>query len=328
MAGAARRRALLVGIEEYENERLVGCVEDAEQMRDLLSTHAAGEANYRTNSVLSSDGPVTRSTLRSALDEHFANADGFDLLLYFSGHGAVSSWGAELVTYEYSDPGTGGVSMHEIAALASKTKAREVIVIFDCCFSGAFSDPVEKPLDILAEQALVKEDMSIMAGSRGSQLAFGNDSGGFFTSALVRGLEGAAGDLFGNVTPLRLHEFALRAFEQETAQQPVLKTYHVHPPVLRRVNPLIARQTLDKVLTLFPDPDDAISITPEQVQAPTGVPSTAQEEFFDLARLERVGFIELEGVECLGHAAGAGNVIKLSSLGRYYYELVEQNLLS
>ena len=328
MAGASRRRALIVGIDAYENSILAGCVEDAERISALLAEHADGNKNYNTNTILSSDGDVTRATLRSELDAHFSNADGYDLLLYFAGHGAVSNWGPELVTYDYSAPETGGVSMQEIAALASKSKAREIVTILDCCFSGGFSDPVDKPLDVLAEQALVKEDMSIMAASRSSQSAFGDDSGGFFTSALVRGLEGAAADIFGHVTPLGLHEFACRAFEQDPTQQPVLKTYHVHPPVLRQVGAPVPRQTLDRLLALFPDPAAGIAISVEQAVTPTETPSAEQQEFIDLAKLDSVGFIEVDGPSCLSHAAGAGEVVRLSPLGRYYHELLEQELLA
>jgi Caspase domain len=328
MAAANRRRALIVGIDAYENSILSGCVEDAERISELLAKHADGNRNYNTNTILSSHGDVTRATLRSELDAHFSNADGFDLLFYFAGHGAVSNWGPELVTYDYSAPGTGGVSMQEIAALASKSKAREVVTILDCCFSGGFADPVDKPLDTIAEQALVKEDMSIMAASRGSQSAFGTDSGGFFTSALVRGLEGAAADIFGHVTPLGLHEFACRAFEQDLTQQPVLKTYHVHPPVLRQVNPRISRQTLDRLPTLFSDPDAAIAVTADQAVPPGDAPSAEQQDFAALARLAGVGMIDLDGFASLGHAAGEGDVVRLSPLGRYYYELLDQSLLA
>jgi hypothetical protein len=328
MAGVNRRRALIVGIDDYENDYLDGCVEDAERMKALLEKHGDDRPNYITQTIISSEEEqVTRATVRDALDQHFAYADGFDLLFYFAGHGVVSNWGAELVTYDYS-PGTGGVAMQDIATLARKSKAREVVIVLDCCFSGSFADPPDQPLDAVAGQARLTEDMSILAASRDSQASFGDDSGGVFTSALVRGLEGGAANVLGHVTPLGLHEFVSRAFEQDPNQQPVLKTYHVHQPVLREVPPRVPRAILDRLPTLFGEPDAAIAISAAHVETFEGQPSAVQDEFATLSVLASAGLVDLDGLVSLSHAADAGNVITLSPLGRYYYELLEEERLS
>jgi uncharacterized caspase-like protein len=328
MAGVNRRRALIVGIDEYENDYLGGCVEDAERMKAVLAKHADNRPNYNTQTIVSGENEqVTRGRLRAALDQHFAFADGYDLFFYFAGHGVVSSWGPELVTYDYS-PENGGISMQEIAVLAQKCKAREVTVVLDCCFSGSFADPPDQPLDAIAAQTVLTEDMAILAASRDSQASFGDDSGGVFTSVLVRGLEGAAANVLGYVTPLGLHEFVSRAFEQDPNQQPVLKTYQVHQPVLREVEPRVPRALLDRLLTLFSEPEATIGISTDHVKPPDGELTMAQEEFAALSILFGAGLVELRGLASLSHAADGDNVIALSPLGRYYYELLEEQRLS
>lgn len=328
MGADPRRKALIVGIDDYPEDPLAGCAEDAARMKDLLGYHEDGRANYSTNTLSSGDETVTRARLREALEDHFLGASGYDLVFYFAGHGvATKGWGGELVTSDYSSA-EGGISMRDVANLANDSRAREVVVILDCCFSGAIADVPEKPVDLLVEQAQIREDVSIMAASRQSQAAFGDDSGGFFTSALARGLEGAAADAFGNVTPIGLHECARVAFAQNVSQRPVFKSYHVHPPVLREVRSRTSLETLKRLTELFPELESKIAITAAHAEAPGDEPTDEQKVFKDLSRFSHLGLIDLDGFDALSHAADRGEVITLSPLGRYYWELIDDGNLS
>ena len=95
------KRALLVGIDDYVHHPLTGCVADAEAMAAVLERNEDGSLNYAVHLHTSATEPIDRPTLRTLLAELFKNAQGADLLFYFSGHGAQSPWGAELVTQDY-----------------------------------------------------------------------------------------------------------------------------------------------------------------------------------------------------------------------------------
>jgi len=61
-------------------------------------------------------------------------------LFYFSGHGMITSIGGFVITTD-TESYDEGVAMDEILSYANQSKAREKIIILDCCHSGAFGRP-------------------------------------------------------------------------------------------------------------------------------------------------------------------------------------------
>ena len=146
-----RRRALLVGINHYENASdLSWCVDDTLAMCQVLKYHENGDPNFacrvllgleqalNSNQVLdASNGPVTFNSLRSELEDLFS----FDNLVpfYFSGHGYSTSNGVYLV----SQDGTNmlpGILLNDILDMVNASPAREIFLVIDTCFSGAFAE--------------------------------------------------------------------------------------------------------------------------------------------------------------------------------------------
>ena len=85
---AERRRALVVGIDDYPDAPLAGCVNDANAMGKLLRAHEDGSPNFSVKAMLQPSQVVTRSGLRAALAKLFSDLDEADVaLFYFSGHG-------------------------------------------------------------------------------------------------------------------------------------------------------------------------------------------------------------------------------------------------
>src|SRR5262249_8388343 len=85
-------------------------------------------------------GGITKVLLGKKVHDLFAVGDSDIALLYFSGHGTVTSVGGYILTTDtqtYDE----GVAMDEILAYANHSPAREKIIIFDCCHSGAFGSP-------------------------------------------------------------------------------------------------------------------------------------------------------------------------------------------
>mgnify|MGYP003580945337 CR=1 FL=1 len=93
------KRALIVGIDAYENAPLKGCVGDARSMSDVLSCHQNGSPNFDCETLVAPDSEITKPVLKQKIEELFAHEADM-ALFYFSGHGAVNNLGGYLVTQD------------------------------------------------------------------------------------------------------------------------------------------------------------------------------------------------------------------------------------
>lgn len=148
--GAPARRALLVGVDAYENVRsLKGAVADARAMQDFL----VARAGYRPEEVrLLLDGEATRDGILAAARDWLVagTGPGDEAFLFFSGHGFQQPDGADrdesdgmdetLVPVDASVDGNGVVHGmivdDELAALLDELAGRRVRVVVDACHSG------------------------------------------------------------------------------------------------------------------------------------------------------------------------------------------------
>src|SRR5258708_5827984 len=95
------KRALIIGIDAYDNvHQLTGCVADAVAVRDLLQRNADGSPNYGCRLLVhgpdQSSERITRAALREACRDLFDYSG--EVVLYFSGHGALTETGGYLAT--------------------------------------------------------------------------------------------------------------------------------------------------------------------------------------------------------------------------------------
>jgi hypothetical protein len=260
------RRALIVGINTYEHaSRLSGCVADAEAMGAILERHADEKPNYECRVLLDNmeDGSsITRAALRKACTELFSDIKD-DVLFYFSGHGALTPFGGHLCAFD-SQRNDWGIPMQEIVELANASKAREILMILDCCHSGDFADPSllnagsgRDPL------AVLRENMTVIAASLGPQPSLEAGGHGVFTSAVLDALEGGAADHMGWVTASSIYAYVDRRFGSWDGQRPVYKSYATGVRVVRECAPLIDRLKLHQIVGLFPTHDFIYQLDPE-----------------------------------------------------------------
>ena len=325
MNGASRRKALLVGISEYADDDLPGCDLDALNMAGVLETHEDGRANYSTITVTSLEKEVTRSILRTEITRLFTNVEGHDVLFYFSGHGARTEWGVDLVTYDFTAPDDYGVSLADIANLANASRAREIVIILDCCFSGDIANEQAKFPQEELQLMRLRQDVTVMAASRSEELSWGGADGGDFTKVLLAGLKGAAADLAGNVSAMDLHLVATRAFAGAWEQRPVFKSHYVFPPVLREVSSRLDERLLGELQNLVDEPDATLVLDEAFVGTRPIAPSRRsrkQRNFDDLCELMAQGLVRPDGVPDLSLAIRTGAKVSLTERGKYYWALV------
>ncbi|WP_078913632.1 MULTISPECIES: protein kinase domain-containing protein [unclassified Streptomyces] len=217
----ARRRAICIGIDEYEGDaRLDLCVADATAVAGYLR---APEFGFDVDLLVNQQAnlPNIRRALLSAMSEELEF-----FVLYFSGHGMVTDLDAFLVTVDFQ-PLAEGVSLADLARYMEKIsqKTQHCVTILDCCHSGAgqFGEARQliTPEEIDRGLPARTESRSLLAACRPEQESIEDSryGHGLFTYMLLLGLSGDAADPQGNVTVGGLSEFIDRNLEAVGAEQ-------------------------------------------------------------------------------------------------------------
>lgn len=324
------RKALIVGIDEYASiSRLYGCVNDANQMRNVLARHSDGSPNFDCLVVAGSDAsqPVRRSNLRAAIEELFAGKNDVSLL-YFSGHGYIESTGGYLCAGDTED-GNDGIPLSEIMTFANRSESGHRIVILDSCHSGiAGTHP------ILGTASEIHEGVTILSASTAEQYATEENGAGIFTTLLVDALNGAAANLIGDVTPGAVYAHVDQSLGP-WGQRPVFKTNVDRFVSLRTAEAPVPLSELRQISNLFPAPGFHFQLDPtfeperaiEYKSVDAAVPPPNPENtrtFATLQKYNRVGLLVPEGAPHMWHAAMESKTVRLTALGEYYRALAER----
>lgn len=214
------RIAVVVGIGDYPDpaDRLAFCAADALAVSDVLSRPEYG---FQTLTLFDKDATLhnIEDLLRVAFDE---SPD--TLVFFFAGHGCETAFENYLVTYD-------GQSMREGFALSSLAryadrfaeKGANVVVLLDCCHSGAATPSAidGSVLGARAIEAAFPESSArvVIAGCRAVEYSYESDESehGLFTASVLSALEADAIDFEGRVTVPALFQSvasALRGQEQ------------------------------------------------------------------------------------------------------------------
>lgn len=314
------RRALCVGIDEYGEDSLRGCVSDAQRMHAVLSRHENDSPNFDSRMLVAPVGEgkkvVTRPILREQLEQLFG--DKADLaFLHFSGHGTTNSLGGFLVTQDatrYDD----GVPMRDVLQLANASPVSEVVITLDCCHSGAFGNLPE--FDNATAQ--LREGVSVLTASRGDQPSVEQHGGGLFTSLVVDALEGGAADLLGEVTAASVYayvEAALGAWEQ----RPLFKAHVSRLRPIRCCIPPVDKQLLRRLPELFPLPAEDLPLDPSYEDTSDASDAGHVKTFKELQELYRVHIVVSVDAPHMYGAAMKSTACRLTDSGRYYWRLAK-----
>ena len=301
------RKALIVGINDYPTSPLNGCVNDAHAIEHLLERHADGSKNFNTVLLTCSLGQVPKAELRAAIEQLF-HGDNEIALLYFSGHGSISSTGGYLVTTDakrYDE----GVSMDQILSLANNSKAKDKIIFLDCCHSGAFGTPNIGGGDV----AQLAEGVSVLTASRDTESAVETNGLGVFTALVAQALEGGAADLLGRVTPGSIYAYVDSALGP-WGQRPVFKTNVTRFTSLWKTPPPVRLSVLHNLIEYFPNQQDEHKMDPAyEDSVPSHDPKKAA-IMKELQKLVAVGLVKPVGEEHMYYAAMNSKSCRLTPL--------------
>jgi hypothetical protein len=316
------RKALCVGINNYPSAPLSGCINDATCIAELLEKNGDNSPNF---DVKFETDTASKSILKGLIDNLF-NGDCDTALFYFSGHGFINEIGGYIVTPDakkYDE----GVPMHEILALANKSKSKDKIIILDCCHSGNIGN-----LNTDANTAALSEGLSILTASRDMEPAIEINGHGVFTNLLVEALKGGAADVRGHISPGSVYSFidqSLGAWDQ----RPVFKTNVTRFTSLRTVIPHVPTETLREIISFFKDPKDEFRLDPSfedtnsldkkhEVIKPYAIKENTV-IFKKLQQLQSVGLVVPSGTDYMYFAAMESKSCRLTALGHHYWRLVK-----
>jgi formylglycine-generating enzyme required for sulfatase activity len=224
-----KRLALLVGISEYPEFKdlkpLHGSLLDVDAMRRVLVTN--GE-------FAEEDVVILKNALRQEIEESIHNLFNArerqkdDLVLfYFSGHGIVDEGNKLFLgTPSTRKEGHKIVKPTTVAATylqeaMSESKSQHQVLIFNCCFSGAFAQGMTVMDDgsVNLKNQLGGKGRAILTSSSMVQPSFQPDGEmSIYTRYLVEGIETGAADQDGDskISIDELHEYAALKVSQES----------------------------------------------------------------------------------------------------------------
>lgn len=212
-----------------------------------------------------------------------------------------------------------GVAMAEILSLANRSPSREIIIILDCCHSGAFgaNPAIDSP------HAHLREGVSVLCASRSLGSAAEIDGRGVFTGLVVEALYGGASDLLGRTTVADVFAFVDRHLGP-WQQRPMFKCNVSKLVPLRSTNPRIAVSALHRLPEIFPAPDSYYQLDSAYESYDERADRT-QAEVYNLIRLYRsVGLVGSDPHQDLLSVSMSGGYCRLTKLGQYYWHLVSQ----
>jgi uncharacterized caspase-like protein len=318
------RKALVIGINNYPNTELFGCINDASAFGNTLKTNGDGSPNFDVRLLTD---VTTKGDLKGHIKELFAGKCE-TALFYFSGHGLFDeSGGGIIVTPDFKDNDE-GVSMDDILHIANESKAQNRVIILDCCHSGSFGSPQLTG----GRSAQIGEGVSILTASKSDEASVEVNGHGIFTNLLLDAMQGGAADLRGHITPGSIYSYIDQALGPWD-QRPVFKTNITRFTSLRTVTAQVSPDIFRNLNKYFTAPEDHFQLDPsfeftndpkiehEFVEPYADAKNVSV--FKDLQKLTSVGLIVPVDEQHMYFAAMNSKSCKLTALGFHYWRLVK-----
>jgi len=208
VAGTPQRAnyAVIVGIEDYRHvPKVPGAGSDAQRFASMAQA-TLGIPLSNIHIILNE--AATKSDIEMQLDWLKASVtSGGRAYFFFSGHGAPEpSSGTSYLLPQNGNPtnlARSAIKLDDVMRELNATKAKEVVVFLDSCFSGAGGrsvlPPGARPL-VRVQTPPSKPKVAVFASSTGSEISGGATSveGGLFSHYVTEGLGKGDADMDGD----------------------------------------------------------------------------------------------------------------------------------
>lgn len=316
------RKALVIGINKYSYGELNCCINDANEISKLLQRNHDGTVNFDVKEKHDVDSKELKKLCKDLF-----SSDPDVSLFYFSGHGYSSDDEGYLVTTDY-DGDTIGLNMNELFDIASKSKAKNKVIIVDACHSGRIG---QNPFNTYVSN--ITDGMTIMTSSRRNEFSLEYGRHGLFTSLLIDAMSGGASDLLGNITAGGIYSYIDRCLGPWD-QRPVFKTNISSFVPILKAKPLIELDQLKLIAEYFTGPDTEIKLDPSfeftntpdyqhAIKEPYAVDNNVN-KFKTLQLFTSLGLVRPVGAEHMYYAAMNSKSCILTNKGKYYLKLIKE----
>lgn len=319
------RRALLVGIDDYSSAPLSGCVADAARMDELLKRHENGDPNFDCKLLTSPPCNFTKADLRGHLHQ-LLDQPAQMALFYFAGHGMnVDRLGGYLVTKDFSKFDL-GVSMADILTMINNSPVEEVVVILDCCDSGAFGQTLLNGIDTTT---IIRNGVSILTSSGPHEPSSEEAGRGVFTNLVCDALAGGASDIRGEVNAASIYSYCDQILGPWD-QRPRFKSNVAGLTELRMCNPQVEFPILRLLCEYFPTAEHEYDLDPSYEpdkrilpEEDTEINQEHEKIFSNLQRFRAARLLEPVGAQHMFYAAVNRKSCRLTPLGKFYWKMVK-----
>lgn len=221
------KNAILVGINDYTHSPLKYCINDTVGLKAVLE-----QSEYGFDVTTLNDKQATTSEIKSAIIQALKSSDEI-CIIYFSGHGACTNYGTYLVTSDVVDDPTDGLDLNLLLRIIQAESKSDcaVIVILDCCHSGAMNIGFGDSMIMLDSENLMKythtfsSKRALLAACPEDNYSYADDKlqHSDFTYYLLEGLSGDAADGSGNVTISTIFKYLCEVLPRNGIHTPVYR---------------------------------------------------------------------------------------------------------
>jgi hypothetical protein len=208
-----------------------------------------------------------------------------------------------------------------VLAKVAGSSVREVVLILDCCFSGAAGGMPQ----LATTAAALREGVSILTASRGDQVAV-EWAHGVFSTFLGGALEGGAADVVGKVTIAGLYSYLDECFGPWD-QRPSFKSNVDRLNELRRCAPAVPSSELREICEHFPAADHVFPLDPSYEPDAEPRDPIHERAFATLQKYRAAKLLVPVGAEHMYFAALESKACRLTPLGRHYWQLAKDGRL-
>lgn len=324
------KKALIVGIDDYPNHPLNGCVNDAIGIANVLEKNEDGSPNFSIR-ILTSDKTNVSSELLSETIQTLFTGEADTAFFFFAGHGIINpeTNNGYIVTQD-GKRGSLGIPLFDILSLANKAShlIKSTVIVLDSCYSGSMG---EVSAINNTNIATIGTGVTILTSCDRNGSASEVNGHGLFTSIIIDGLNGSCADICGRITPASMYSHVdqtLGPWEQRPIYKANVKTF----VTLRQVKPKIPLAVLRQLPKYFPTADAIFpldpSFEPDRENVPTEFKDLPINEdnthiFKELQMCNRHGLITPIDVEHMYYAAINSTGCKLTVLGKHYRNLAQ-----
>ena len=214
---------LLVGVNAYQDDKLPKLSYSAVDCQGLAEALANTEGQFVAKKIhayhdFAADKPSLGNVI-DCLEKITTAAQPQDtILFYFSGHGILAPETNQailcLTDTEKNNLLTTGLSLEKLLKTLAKSPARQQLVWLDACHSGninfvSHSNPTPQFIEVLRQRAAKSKGFyALLSCDRGQRSwEFPELGHGVFTHYLIRGLQGEAADIQGEINIDTLYRY-------------------------------------------------------------------------------------------------------------------------